>query len=1032
MKMKKYIIQFIVLLIYMPVISQTTSVGSGSYTTQFPGYDSQGRNAIPAGTPQLSGQAVTKPVPTNDWWSKLLNTDHVNNLYNYPFAMETTTSGLGVTHIPRGVIGDQISLRVGVVGLNSTRATIDDHTDWTVSIKWADNNNSFAATSGIGMPFVYLTKETSDVAKVVVEAGSVTVANEQIRILNARNGADFVVYAPTGSTWTQNGNTFTSNLNNQNYWSVAMLPQSTSDIVQKANEYQKYAYVFPVNTTVNWSYNENTSVVRTDFTITTETKEGSNNEIIQGLLPHQWGYLAPNSAIPNKDTYSSIRGNIKMLEGNQFSVEHTFQGILPTLPNLAIYTSSYDQNKLQQKIDAIENDALSSWTDSYNEGQVMNRLIQTARIAEQLGDSQAVNKIVSTIKERLEDWLSYENNEVAFLFYYNSNWSTLFGYPAGHGQDSNINDHHFHWGYFIHAAAFMEQYEPGWASQWGQMVNHLVRDAASPNRNDSLFPFLRNFSPYAGHCWANGFAFFPQGNDQESTSESMQFNSSLIHWGTITGNDEIRDLGIYLYTTEQSAVEEYWFDINNRTFVNTQQYGLISRLWGNDYDNGTFWTADIAASYGIEFYPIHGGSLYLGHNTDYVESLWTEIEENTGILQNEENANLWHDVYWQYLSFVDPLKAINLYDSNSNRSLKFGVSDAQTYHWIHNMHMLGRVNTGVSADYPIAAVFERAGQRIYVAHNYGPTEHIINYSDGFQLTVPARKMKTSYEHTGENINPSVSITSPENGSTFAPDESITISANASDFNGSVYQVEFYIDGGSIATDYSSPYSVSWSTSSEGSYVLTAIVTDDEGAQAVSDDVTILIEQPQNCIEDTSNGDYQYAISNDLSNPTITFIPLNGNAGSPTCILYYGTGSGPYPGYHITPNVPFQINASQGTQLNFYFTYSYDGMERNNSANPHSIVVGDCAVSSISENDSNPFVFYPNPTDGKITLILPIETPIISIQIFNISGKKLVEIFHRENKFSREIKLDLSHYPNGIYFINLNTENLNETIELIKD
>ena len=108
------------------------------------------------------------------------------------------------------------------------------------------------------------------------------------------------------------------------------------------------------------------------------------------------------------------------------------------------------------------------------------------------------------------------------------------------------------------------------------------------------------------------------------------------------------------------------------------------------------------------------------------------------------------------------------------------------------------------------------------------------------------------------------------------------------------------------------------------------------------------------------------------------------------------------------------------------------MERNNSANPHSIVVGDCAVSSISENDSNPFVFYPNPTDGKITLILPIETPIISIQIFNISGKKLVEIFHRENKFSREIKLDLSHYPNGIYFINLNTENLNETIELIKD
>ena len=98
---------------------------------------------------------------------------------------------------------------------------------------------------------------------------------------------------------------------------------------------------------------------------------------------------------------------------------------------------------------------------------------------------------------------------MAFIFYYNATWTSLIGYPAGHGQDLNINDHHFHWGYFIHAAAFMEQFEPGWAAQWGPMVDLLIRDAASPNRNDNLFPFLRNFSPYAGHCWANGFATFP-------------------------------------------------------------------------------------------------------------------------------------------------------------------------------------------------------------------------------------------------------------------------------------------------------------------------------------------------------------------------------------------------------------------------------------------------------------------------------------------------------------------------------------------
>jgi hypothetical protein len=73
---------------------------------------------------------------------------------------------------------------------------------------------------------------------------------------------------------------------------------------------------------------------------------------------------------------------------------------------------------------------LSDWTDSYNEGQVMNRLIQTARVAHEMGNTEATNKIVATIKERLEDWLKAESGEVAFYSITNSTWSTLLGYPA--------------------------------------------------------------------------------------------------------------------------------------------------------------------------------------------------------------------------------------------------------------------------------------------------------------------------------------------------------------------------------------------------------------------------------------------------------------------------------------------------------------------------------------------------------------------------------------------------------------------------
>ncbi len=757
-------------------------MGSGSYTKTHPGVDAAGRNGVPPGTAQLSGNAVGKPVPTNDWWSAKLNNNHVNNIFNYPLGFRTHATGLVTSYVvpsstpqeSREPMSDVMPVTVGVTGLNATRATISDYSDWTVTMNWANGTHSFDATIGMAMPITYYTKAASDEASVTVTLGTVTIANEMLLILNSQRGANFAVYAPTGSTWTKTGNTYTSSLNGKNYWSMAFLPPSATNAQAVANEYKRFAYVFPIDTRAVWAYNESSSTMKTDFTVTPVVKEGVENKVLLGLLPHQWDYLASSSAQPEGYSYPSVRGEIKTIAGNTFSVENKFHGILPTLPYVSNYSQGFSPAALASKIQSIENNGLDEWTDSYNEGQMMNRLIQTARIADLMGNTAARDKMLQTIKTRLEDWLSVENGEKAFLFYYSPAWTALIGYPAGHGQDNNLNDHHFHWGYFIHAASFVEQFQPGWAAQWGEMVNMLVKDSANPNRTDEMFPFLRNFNPYSGHSWSNGFASFPFGNDQESTSESMQFNSSLIHWGTITGNTQIRDLGIYLYTTEQTAIEEYWFDIHNRTLKPEYQYSLVSRIWGAGYDRQTFWTSDIAATYGIEMYPIHGGSLYLGHHLEYSQKLWDEISRNTGILTNEANPNLWHDVMWEYLSFIDPAKAIELYNSNPNRSLKFGISDAQTYYWLHSMNALGKVDATVTANYPIAASFLKNGQKTYVAHNYSNAPITVTFSDGGSLTVPARSMATSKDvavggtiatnYTQVPVNGSVELTVSTTGS----------------------------------------------------------------------------------------------------------------------------------------------------------------------------------------------------------------------------------------------------------------------------
>ena len=843
--MNRILLCVISLFLPLVLLAELVQIGSGSYTTTFPGADQAGRNQYPAGTPQLSGNAVGKPVSTNDWWSNLLINDHVSNLYAHPVSMRTESQGLVLTYIPRGVQDAVRPIIVGVAGLAASKCTVDDYSDWTVTMAWNDEAHGFKATAGLGMPFVYFEKNTTDQAQIQVNEGTARVEGEILLVENVRNGASFAIFAPNGSTWQQQANIFTSDLGGKNYFSAAILPlQTTGSKIQTARNLQQYAYVFPTNTQANYSYNEQTAVVTTEFVVETQVKEGSNDKVLLGLFPHQWANLAAGQSLNETCIFNSIKGDIKICATNRFVVENTFRGILPTLPYVDTLSLGFSAEELTQKVNAIKNDQIDDWTDSYNDGQLLNRLIQTARIAAEMNNEEALNTILNTVQQRLENWLTYTSGEVAFLFYYNEDWTAMLGYPAGHGQDNNLNDHHFHWGYFIHAAAFLEQYRPGWADQWKDMVNLLVRDAASYDRNDTMFPYLRNFSPYAGHCWANGFATFPQGNDQESTSESMQFNSALIHWGVITGNDEIRDLGIYLYTTEQTAIEEYWFDVHNRNFPANQQYALVSRVWGNDVDNGTFWTSDIAASYGIELYPIHGGSLYLGHNQEYVNRLWNEIKNNTGIMQNEANANLWHDVMWEFAAFTNPSEAIALYDSYPERTLKFGISDAQTYHWLHAMNALGKVDASVTADYPIAAVFNKGGRKSYVAHNYTGQTLVVNFSDGQTLSVPAKSM--GVKSVGD-ILPEVTIVSPAPDVSVFPGETVEIEANVQDYSGNtITKVEFFVNGNSIGNDTEAPYVVDWTPEEVGTYSLVAQVTNSAGQVQTSESVQVMVLLEGDC------------------------------------------------------------------------------------------------------------------------------------------------------------------------------------------
>jgi YD repeat-containing protein len=91
-----------------------------------------------------------------------------------------------------------------------------------------------------------------------------------------------------------------------------------------------------------------------------------------------------------------------------------------------------------------------------------------------------------------------------------------------------------------------------------------------------------------------------------------------------------------------------------------------------------------------------------------------------------------------------------------------------------------------------------------------------------------------------NEPPSVTITAPSNGATFAYGSGITINAAASDTDGVISKVEFFQGGTKLGEDTTAPYSFTWGGVPAGSYTLTAVATDNAGATMTSAPVSVTV------------------------------------------------------------------------------------------------------------------------------------------------------------------------------------------------
>jgi len=66
------------------------------------------------------------------------------------------------------------------------------------------------------------------------------------------------------------------------------------------------------------------------------------------------------------------------------------------------------------------------------------------------------------------------------------------------------NDHHFHYGYHISAAAIVAKHRPQWGVKYFERILLYVRDIANPSADDEFFPMYRQKDWYLGNSYAAG------------------------------------------------------------------------------------------------------------------------------------------------------------------------------------------------------------------------------------------------------------------------------------------------------------------------------------------------------------------------------------------------------------------------------------------------------------------------------------------------------------------------------------------------
>lgn len=721
--------------------------------------------AHPVNPQFINADLLSKAVPSNGWWTSLLvqNYGGGNGLYTNPLRSAFSNLGAEITNPGVGFVQywnpdgyntmANFSLALPDMYLKTSslsagyQTTVVDYSQTGVSVAMRNvgqPEDHMVLTYTQGSPYVFaeVMNQSNPYISVAEQgaqgieyfnldgqtiSGSHTGEGIIIKLTHKHIGYEtsrpaqvgqpiygdrfFLVSTKAGSTFTISNNKVSLGLTD-NYFTVAAIQD-----LSEAEFYQEYAFVKTIQGEVTYDIDHEQSIVNTTYTNAIQYIDGIKNTSVQFLLPHH--YL--NSSVGLLDyEFKTVRGTLKLMAGKAFTTQLSFNGVLPAMTkptnsefsnaNMTTYLNDLaDRNEINDE-DNFLNDEGPYWNS-----KALYPLAQGIIIADQIGNDSLRSELVGKLRYLLTDWFTYTNNTDKRYLYYNERWGSVYYSNNDFNTASELSDHAFTHGYLIYASSVLAMYDSGFASDYGNMVEVLLSDYMTYQKEDYKFAYLRSFDAWAGHTWAHGFGTFAEGNNIESSSEAIQSWVGGYLWALQTGNKEMRDAAIYGFVHELSSAKTYMFDYEDVVFKpNYKQYASVAgMIWGGKYDYATWFGANPTFIYGIQWLP----------NGEYISNYAVTPEEKEKLadiyqmyLSSKNNTiDTWFANMWSIQALINPSIAISQFDANKILNDDYPSDLSQTYYLIHGLQSYGtRSNTYVMEIHKhVSSSIYQKGEAIY-------------------------------------------------------------------------------------------------------------------------------------------------------------------------------------------------------------------------------------------------------------------------------------------------------------------------------